>query len=403
MKSFFIFSTSGSFTTGAIGGQIDKYPIQEVGDEDHRYPDAYPQTDKIRESELLSNVLPLRDRLSMSPDEIKMGSNKPQLSQLLVYDRGKHPGRCVIFNNKTFVKEATHPTRDGTDKDKDLLEQMFQTYGYEVFVFNDKSCPEILQILETFQSSDHQDYGSFIVCTLSHGDLDVISGCCGGSIDINSMTSLFRADNCPSLAGKPKIFIYQACQGKCFQNGKIMGIQFGKSTYSENKINKGHTENKHVYLDVWHRTDNITLANSDTHLTNGKQDMTATVPDFYPMCFGPAEADFLIAHSTMPGYVSLRNEDGSFFIQSLVKNIKELSPREDLVSILAEVNRDVSEKIGKTSDDRLASQIPEARVRLTRKFYLTQDRFLGHLGSRTVMKVLVGLPQNLWRLVKVLR
>ena len=27
-------------------------------------------------------------------------------------------GRCVIFNNKTFVKEATHSTRAGTDKDK---------------------------------------------------------------------------------------------------------------------------------------------------------------------------------------------------------------------------------------------------------------------------------------------
>ena len=98
---------------------------------------------------------------------------------------------------------------------------MFKTYGYEVFVYNDKSCPEILHILETFQSRDHKDYGSFIVCTMSHGDLDVISGSCGGSIDINSMTSLFRADNCPSLAGKPKIFIYQACQGKSLQNGKI--------------------------------------------------------------------------------------------------------------------------------------------------------------------------------------
>ncbi|XP_078314960.1 caspase-7-like [Crassostrea virginica] len=173
---------------------------------------------------------------------------------------------------------------------------MFKAFGYDVYVYNDKSCPEILQILETFQSRDHQDYGSFIVCTLSHGDLDVISGSCGGSIDINSMTSLFRADNCPSLAGKPKIFIYQACQGKSFQN-------------------------------VWHRTDNIILANGDTHLTNEKPDMTATVPDFYPMFFAPAEADFLIAHSTMPGYVSLRNKDGSFFIESLVKNIKEHSPR----------------------------------------------------------------------------
>ena len=97
MKSFFIFSTSGSFTTGAIGGQIDKYPIQEVGDEDHRYPDAYPQTDKIRESMLLSYDPLLRDMFSMSPDEIKMGSTKPMSSQLLVYDRGKHPGWNEIF------------------------------------------------------------------------------------------------------------------------------------------------------------------------------------------------------------------------------------------------------------------------------------------------------------------
>ena len=126
---------------------------------------------------------------------------------------------------------------------------MFKTYGYEVFVYNDKSCSEILKILGTFQSRDHQDYGSFIVCTLSHGDLDVISGSCGGSIDINSMTSLFRADNCPSLAGKPKIFIYQACQGNSFQNGKINGIQFGTSIYSENIIHNVHTAIKHVFLD----------------------------------------------------------------------------------------------------------------------------------------------------------
>ena len=74
---------------------MDKDPIQEEGEEDH--PDGYPLTDKNRALELLSYDPQLRDRFSMSPDEIKMGSTKPQSSQLLVYDRGKHPGWNEIF------------------------------------------------------------------------------------------------------------------------------------------------------------------------------------------------------------------------------------------------------------------------------------------------------------------
>lgn len=105
MKSFFlIFPTSGSVPAGAIGGQTDKYPIQEVGEEDH--PDAYPLTGKNRALELLSYDPPLRNMFSMSPDEIKMGSSKPQSSQLLVYDRGKHPGEMEIFMIYTTIFDS---------------------------------------------------------------------------------------------------------------------------------------------------------------------------------------------------------------------------------------------------------------------------------------------------------
>lgn len=44
--------------------------------------------------------------------------------------------------------------------------------------------------------------------------------------------------------------------------------------------------------------------------------------------------------------------------------------REDVVSILVEVNRDVSRRVGKTREGQLAVQIPEPKVRLTKKFYL---------------------------------
>lgn len=93
-------------------------------------------------------------------------------------------------------------------------------FGFDVRVYNNKTCQEIDQLLREIQQKDHKDNGALVVCTLSHGNLNMVSGACGQDLPINSMTSLFRADNCPSLAGKPKFFIFQACQGKDIQQGK---------------------------------------------------------------------------------------------------------------------------------------------------------------------------------------
>ena len=109
----------------------------------------------------------------------------------------------------------------------DQLVYVFGTlFGFEVSIFDNKSREEIMEILTNFQTRDHKDHGAFIVCTLSHGDHTGVSGACGQTIPIDSMTSLFRADSCPTLAGKPKIFIYQACQGQGTQNSKTNTMIF---------------------------------------------------------------------------------------------------------------------------------------------------------------------------------
>jgi hypothetical protein len=78
----------------------------------------------------------------------------------------------------------------------------------------------MMTILEDAQREDHQENGALVVCVLSHGSLNTVSGRCGQGVSIATMTSLFRADNCPSLSGKPKFFIFQACQGSEMQNSK---------------------------------------------------------------------------------------------------------------------------------------------------------------------------------------
>ena len=54
----------------------------------------------------------------------------------------------------------------------------------------------------------------------------------------------------------------------------------------------------------------------------------------------------------------------------LFSNIFFYNCREDVVSILVEVNRDVSQKVGQIEGGQLAVQIPEPKVRLTKKLYL---------------------------------
>lgn len=102
----------------------------------------------------------------------------------------------------------------------DSLEDLFKMFGFEVEVYNDRTCQEMMGILKEVQQIDHKDNGALVVCTLSHGNLNVVSGACSNNLQIDLITSLFHADKCPSLSGKPKMFIFQACQGHKTQRSK---------------------------------------------------------------------------------------------------------------------------------------------------------------------------------------
>lgn len=54
-------------------------------------------------------------------------------------------------------------------------------------------------------------------------------------------------------------------------------------------------------------------------------DVMTDIPDL-KKDLAPAESDFLIAHSTTPGYVSYRCKNGSLYIQTLVDGLREHSP-----------------------------------------------------------------------------
>lgn len=303
--------TEGSASAGAIGGySIEETCAQEVAEHVHQ------RTNLDTENE---TTLQLQ-------------------SQLWAYEFGKQAGICIIINNEFFSDCKKHPPRCGTNVDRDSLRELFTMFGYEIGLHENKTCLEIRHLLDEVRKKDHKDNGALVVCILSHGDFNTVTGACSEDLVIDEIMTPFRADCCPSLSGKPKLFIFQICQGQ-----KTQPI-------------------------VFHPTDAVVKAEGDYNMTQDKAEMTDSPT--LPRGSFLAEADFLIAFATMRGYASYRNGNGSFFIQSLVDLLRKRSPSEDVVSILVEVNHDVSKKFGQTEEGQRVAQIPEFIVRLTKKFFL---------------------------------
>ncbi len=56
--------------------------------------------------------------------------------------------------------------------------------------------------------TDHSDCDCIMCIFLTHGDDGVIYGK-DGTLPIQAFFDVFRGENCPSLVGKPKIFLVQ--------------------------------------------------------------------------------------------------------------------------------------------------------------------------------------------------
>merc|ERR1719295_103816 len=142
------------------------------------------------------------------------------------------------------------------------------------------------------------DSDCLLVAVLSHGDdHDLIAAQDEWYVD-EDLWSPFLAENCPSLRGKPKLFFLNVCRG--------------------NKQDKG--------------------AETDNNRPEKKKAKRSKLPN---------HADFLIARSTVPGYVSWRNPaEGSHFIQALceVLDPEKGAYDDDLLSLLVKAQGIVATK-----------------------------------------------------------
>ncbi|XP_003383519.1 PREDICTED: caspase-3-like [Amphimedon queenslandica] len=242
-------------------------------------------------------------------------------------------GYCIIINNEKF---ATLRERAGSKWDADSLEELFREYlGFHVERYNDLDSQRIRKLMKSVQEQDHSRLSCLVVAILSHGVNGQVYGTDGVLIKVDDLTDYFNGRWCPSLNGKPKIFLLQACRGGNFDYGAI---------------NPESTDSGEM----------------DQSVVSQILDEDETDGGGYSLL--PDNADFILAYATTPGYVSWRNSAfGTWFIKAFVDTMYDKASTDHFMDNLIEVNRIVAEEYESRGKQK---QMPAPVTTLRYKLYL---------------------------------
>lgn len=246
----------------------------------------------------------------------------------------KPHGLCVVINNEEF---QVSKRRGGSQEDERALRETFTSLGFKVDIHKNLESARMKDLLKEIGKRNFHNEDALVVCVLSHG----LEGCVYGSDDVEvslqDLTRPFTSYNAPSLAGKPKLFFIQACQGSNYQRGSL------------------------PYIPKPEEVQELQQLEEDAGPVPGE-----TVP------WG---ADFLLGMATVPECKSFRStKTGSIYIQELCKQLDESArstQMDDILTVLTRVNRIVSQGVFKLYDRGEAyKQMPEPKYTLTKKVVL---------------------------------
>ena len=90
----------------------------------------------------------------------------------------------------------------------------------------------MVEILQHLQETDYSNYCCSFLFVLSHGSQEGVITTDGRCIPYDVIQSYFTASKCPSLSGKPKVFIFQLCRNdsrnvydpRCLENDMLIAF-----------------------------------------------------------------------------------------------------------------------------------------------------------------------------------
>lgn len=243
----------------------------------------------------------------------------------------KYRGKALIFNHQLYATALDLRPRGGTDKDCKSLVECLKKLAFCVDIFCDLKYAEIIKHIEKTAKLNHSDNDCLLIVALTHGEPGKLY-----AYDTHYRSEKlwlpFTEENCPTLAGKPKLFVFQACQGEDYDDGVTL-------TSGDNM--------DHIETDGWFEPDKI-----------------------------PVYPDFLLARSTVPGYFSWRNTTcGSWFIQTLCQELNYSATEMDILTLLTFVNQKVALNYKSSTLDEISNrkkQVPCFSSMLTRRLIFTE-------------------------------
>ena len=137
-----------------------------------------------------------------------------------------------------FAGNGKFPYRVGSGHDVGKLQACFKNLG---FLHTEDDCKTNLkghQMWECFRTwAEDWDYSNVdcvVIAILTHGSSgDQLLGVDGGHVTLDQLLTFFDGNRCSqTLAGKPKIFIIEACRG----DKEDLGIRDPTATAPGNKI-----------------------------------------------------------------------------------------------------------------------------------------------------------------------
>jgi len=238
----------------------------------------------------------------------------------------KNPGLVYIFNNRIFLNDekrtGNYLQRIGSNRDAKNLEKLFKEMNFTVEKFIDYKAFGMRKIIEEITTkTDYTNVDSVIVFIMSHGHKDEFGNHHILTYDeqyVNVDEFIEPFKNVDSLKKKPKLFFIEASRGNYIM-----------PTIEDVKKNE-----------------QTKLAN-DTELG----------------------VDFAISHSTIDNCISIGSiVNGSWYIQSLCKMIKERGNRDDFSSIMTKVNNHMQQREYRGNDKKLYKMLPTCSCRLSKCF-----------------------------------
>ncbi|XP_047988610.1 caspase-8-like [Leguminivora glycinivorella] len=179
-------------------------------------------TDNNTETCDYNEVFNMIEKLSLEDIPIDLKSDRQpsiNLNDRYKITNEKRVGICCIINQEVFypskesmehANENALPKRDGSTKDKVMLEKTMRALNFDIITRDNLNRNEMIAFIQEVLKKVSAEDSVFMLCILSHGIRGCVYAADSIPIKVDYIQSL--VDEKQSLRGKPKVLILQACQ-----------------------------------------------------------------------------------------------------------------------------------------------------------------------------------------------